>query len=181
MSKRAALLSGAVLLLVSQPAVAQPSPSFPRKLPTPGGEVLIPDQRAQQAYDQIKFAPARRVGDMLYISGGLAGFREGEARTIDVFKESTRRLFGRIDALLKLEGASFADVVKINSFHVWKSPDWQFGKREQFDAFSAVKDEFMSAPYSAWTAVGTTELLGDRLVVEAEFIAYVPQDRRPRR
>lgn len=111
----------------------------------------------------------------------VAGFREGEAETVDIFKESAKQLFGRAEALLKAEGAAFEDVVMMHSYHVWNSPSMKLGKFEQFRAFSDVKDEFMRAPYPAWTAVGVTELLGSRAIIEVEMIAYVPQDRRPRR
>ena len=69
-------------------------------------------------------------------------------------------------------GASFADVVMINSFHVWTSP--LLTRDEHFTAFSAVKDEFMSPPHSAWTAVGTTGLLSDtgHPQVDAEFVRF---------
>ena len=87
-------------------------------------------------------------------------------------------MFRRVDTLLKAQGASFKDVAMIHSFHVWNGTNLRLGKWDQFNAFSAVKDEFMSAPHPAWTAVGVTELLPARGIVEVEFIAYVPQDRR---
>ena len=43
-------------------------------------------------------------------------------------------------------------------------------------AIAEVRKEFMSEPYPAWTAVGTTELLPDNGLVEIEFVAYSPQE-----
>jgi len=80
-------------------------------------------------------------------------------------------------AFLEPERVGFADVVMINTFHVWDGPGFAGTREEQFAAFSAVKDEFMTAPHPAWTAVGTTGLLAPNGVVEIQMIAYVPPAR----
>ena len=90
MFKREAFLSGAVLLLVSQPAVAQPSPSYPQTIPSSGGEVVLGNQYDKLNYDDVKYAPARRVGDMLYVSGTVVTLREGDPETVDSFKDAAR-------------------------------------------------------------------------------------------
>ncbi|MBW8815729.1 MAG: RidA family protein [Caulobacterales bacterium] len=137
--------------------------------------MVIPTDRAQAAYDQIHYAPARRAGDYLYISGVIAGPRAGEGRDAAAFKDQARRAFRTIEATLKAEGLTFADVTMINSFHVWNGPGFTGSREEQFATFSAAKDEFMPAPHPAWTAVGTTGLLAPDGVVEIQMIAYAPK------
>jgi enamine deaminase RidA (YjgF/YER057c/UK114 family) len=156
-------------------SAAQAQETFPKTIPAPGGEVVIPSAGAQRAYDQIKYAPARRAGDYLYISGVIAGPRGAGPRDPEAFKGYARRAFGVIEATLKAEGLTFDDVVMINTFHVWNGPGFQGTRDEQFAAFSAVKDEFMHPPHPAWTAVGTTGLLADDGVVEIQMIAYAPR------
>jgi enamine deaminase RidA (YjgF/YER057c/UK114 family) len=39
-----------------------------------------------------------------------------------------------------------------------------------------VKDKYLAAPYTAWTAVGVNELFPDRGLVEIELIAHSPSD-----
>jgi len=169
------LVAPAVLALaVALPAAAQ---EYPKKIPAPGGHALIPVPAMQHSYDEWKFAPARRVGDFLYISGVIAGPMKGEGRDADAFKAQVRRTFGWLRQTLAAEGLTFADVAMINTFHVWNGPGFTGTRDEQFAAFSAVKDEFMSAPHPAWTAVGTTGLLSDTGVVEIQMIAYAPQKR----
>jgi enamine deaminase RidA (YjgF/YER057c/UK114 family) len=162
-------------LTLATPALAQEP--FPQKLPSAGGYVVIPSAPYQRAYDELKFAPARRAGDWLYISGVVAGPRAGEGKDITAYKAQVRRAFGLIRGLLAAEGLTFADVTMVNTFHVWDGPSFAGTKAEQFAAFSAVKDEFMPPPHPAWTAVGTTGLLGDGGVVEIQMIAYAPQAR----
>lgn len=160
------------LLALATPAAAQEA--FPRHLPAAGGHVVIPDAAAASIYDEYHFAPARRAGDWLYISGVIAGRRPGEGNDVAAFKAQVRRAFQRIDSMLKAEGLTFADVTLVNTFHVWEGPNFAGSKAEQFQAFSAVKDEFMPPPHPAWTAVGTTGLLTDGGIVEIQAIAHAP-------
>lgn len=168
----------ALCAVLALPAAAQAqAPAYPRLIPAPGGVAVIPTPGSQRAYDDMHYAPARRAGDYLYVSGVIAGPAPGEARDAEAFKLQARRAFGHLQRTLAAGGASFADVVMINTFHVWDGPGFQGSRDEQFAAFSAVKDEFMSAPHPAWTAVGTTGLLAPNGVVEIQMIAYVPQPR----
>lgn len=162
----------AALLAVPAIATAQ---DYPRNIPAPGGHVLIPSAGAQRAYDGYHYAPARRAGDFLYISGVVVGPAPDQGRDVEGFKEQVRRAFRHIKLSLDAEGLTFADVVMINSFHVWDSPGFKGGRDGQFAAVSAVKDEFMSAPHPAWTAVGATGLLMPDGVVEIQMIAYAPR------
>lgn len=168
----------ALCALLALPAAAQAqAPAYPRLIPAPGGVAVIPTPGSQRAYDDMHYAPARRAGDFLYVSGVIAGPAPDEARDAAAFKVQARRAFGHLQRALAAGGAGFADVVMINTFHVWDGPGFQGTRDEQFAAFSAVKDEFMAAPHPAWTAVGTTGLLAPNGVVEIQMIAYVPQTR----
>jgi enamine deaminase RidA (YjgF/YER057c/UK114 family) len=149
------------------------------KIPASGGEVILPTDRDRIAHDEYKYAAARRVGDTLYISGVVAGPGPGVTTKADVeaFKTQLRRAFRHLDRILKASGASFADVTMINTFHVWDSPYFEGGRDLHFATFSSVKDEFMSAPHPAWTAIGTTGLLSENGLVEIQMIAHVPAAR----
>lgn len=173
MLKLAALVS--VLLMASAAQAAPSAQSFPRTLPAAGGEVVIPSPTAQLNYDTYRFAAGRRAGDYLYVSGVIAGPRPGEGHDAAAFKDQARRAFHSIEATLKAEGLTFADVVMINTFHVWNGPGFSGTRDEQFETFAAVKDEFIPPPHPAWTAVGTTGLLAETGVVEIQMIAYAPK------
>lgn len=158
--------------LSGAPALAQET--YPRKIPAPGGEVIIPVERAQKAYDEIKYAPARRVGDTLYVSGVIVFRAPDEGTDPESFKKQVRRAFTTLDTTLKASGATFDDVVMINSFHVWEGPDQPAPRREQLAMINLVKSEFIKGPNPAWTAVGTTGLLAPTGIVEIQLIAHVP-------
>ena len=161
----------ALFALIATPALAQEV--YPKRIPAPGGEVIIPSAQHQWAYDEIKYAAARRAGDMLYVSGVIVGRARDEGTDPESFKKQVRRAFVSLENVLKASGASFDDVVMINSFHVWEGPDQPAPRNEQLAMFNAVKSEFMKAPHPAWTAVGTTGLLGSNGIVEVQLIARV--------
>lgn len=171
------LAAGAVAAQPAALPVDTPGAVYPRKVPAPGGHVLIPSERAQRSYDELRYAPARRVGDVLYISGVVAGPLGQEARDAAALTLQLRRAFRRIQDMLHAEGLTFADVALINSFHVWSGPGFNGDRAEQFKVVSAVKDEFMAAPHAAWTAVGTDGLLAPDAVVEIQVIAHAPRGR----
>ena len=171
-------LIAAALAAAATAAHAQPAGSgYPKLVPSPGGEVVIHSEGGQRNYDAYKFAPARRAGDVLYISGVIAGPRGTEGRDTAAFTEQVKRSFRSIEQMLKAEGLTFADVAMINTFHVWNGPGFRGTRDEQFAAFAKAKDQFMSAPHPAWTAVGTTGLLADDGVVEIQMIAYAPRKK----
>jgi enamine deaminase RidA (YjgF/YER057c/UK114 family) len=162
----------ALCALMATPVLAQEA--YPKRIPSPGGEVIIPSERSQKSYDEIKYAPARRVGDTLYVSGVIVGRGKDEGTDAESFKTQVRRAFVSLDATLKAAGTSFDNVVMINSFHVWEGPDQPAPRWEQINLINAVKSEFIKGASPAWTAVGTTGLLAPGGIVEIQLIAYVP-------
>jgi len=146
---------------------------YPVRLPAPGGEVVLPDQGAKKAHDEWRYAAARRVGDMIYVSGVIVNRNAGEGNDVAAFKVQARRALERLRVILEAAGTDFQHVAMINSFHVWQGPNFAGSRDEQFGAFEAVIGEFMKAPYPAWTAVGTTGLLSDGGTVEVQLIAKV--------
>ena len=153
---------------------AEPDKKWPMVVPAPHGSVIIPNERAKRNYDEFRYAPVRRVDNMLYISGVIVGRGETEGRDAAAFKLQIDRAFQRLKGLLEMSGASFNDVVLINSFHVWQGPDFQGTKDEHFALFEEVAGNYLKPPYPAWTAVGTTGLLGTGGIVEVQLIARVP-------
>jgi enamine deaminase RidA (YjgF/YER057c/UK114 family) len=148
-------------------------PDFPRHIPTQNGEVTLATARDEFLYNNFKFASARRAGNTIYVSGVIAGPEKGEGRDLDAFKNQLRRAFNQIGATMKAAGADFSKIVMLNTFHVWKSANFDGDTNAQLTTFVAVKDEFISPPHPAWTAVGTTGLAIDTGVVEIQAIAQL--------
>ncbi|BBX28289.1 RidA family protein [Mycolicibacterium alvei] len=109
---------------------------------------LVVPEWMQPMYDAHHFAPAVIDGDHLRCSG-MMGLRPDLTLPEEPQAQFTQA-FENLRGLLAEAGLTFADVVDITSFHV----DLQ----HHIQAFGAVKDQFVAAPYPAWTAVGVTEL-----------------------
>ena len=105
-------------------------------------------------YDTHHFAPAVIDGDHLRCSG-MMGLRPDLTLPEEPQAQFTLA-FENLRGLLAEAGLTFADVVDITSYHV--------GLQQHIQAFGAVKDQFVAAPYPAWTAVGVTELAMGALV-----------------
>jgi enamine deaminase RidA (YjgF/YER057c/UK114 family) len=164
----------AFALLMSLAATAGVADTYPMKVPAPGGEVIHPDARAKEAHDEFRYAAARRVDNMLYVSGVIVNRRKDEGTDVAAFKLQARRALDRLKQILAASGTSFENVVMINSFHLWQGPNFNGTRDEQFNAFEEVIDDYTKPPYPAWTAVGTTGLLSDGGIVEVQLIARVP-------
>lgn len=148
---------------------------FPVVIPAPNGAVILAGAGEKAGYDEYRYAAVRRVDNMLYLSGVVMGPREKEATDVDAFKAQVRRGFERLKASLEASGASLADVVMVNSFHVWDSPHFSGDRDQHWDAFYEVAADYIKAPYPAWTAVGTNGLLAKRGLVEVQMIARLPK------
>ena len=140
------------------------------------GEAIIATSQDMALYEQYHFSPAYRAGDFVFLSGVVPDSPGDGPITPEQFQQELHKAFSAIKATLDAAGASFDQVVKLTTFHVFDSPHFDGDKGAHIGAFMAVKDEYLPAPYTAWTAIGISELFPDRGLVEIELIAHVPAD-----
>jgi enamine deaminase RidA (YjgF/YER057c/UK114 family) len=105
------------------------------------------------------FSDAIVTGDTLYLSGVVAGVREGETD----LKAGYTRAFERIGDILKNAGASWDDVVDITSFHT--------DLITQMPAIVAVKNNYVKPPFPAWTAIQVSRLIPSNGITEIKVVA----------
>ena len=65
--------------------------------------------------------------------------------------------------MLAAAGLGYTEIAEMTTFHV--------GLRDHLATFLAVRDEFLSAPWPAWTAIGVSELAVSGARVEIKVIA----------
>lgn len=140
------------------------------------GEAIIATSQDMELYEQYHFSPAYRAGDFVFLSGVVPGTPGEDPITPEQFRQELHKAFSAIKATLDAAGASFDQVVKLTTFHVFDSPHFDGDKGAHVGAFMAVKDEYLPPPYTAWTAIGISELFPDRGLVEIELIAHSPAD-----
>ena len=118
-------------------------------------ERIIPASQ-QAMYDNFHFAPGVKIGDLLVMSGQVG--MDASGKCPEDLTEQFRFAFQNIEAILEETGGALTDIVEMTSYHI--------GMREHLREFIAVKDELISEPYPAWTAIGCTELAMPGAVVE---------------
>ena len=118
-------------------------------------ERIIPASQ-QAMYDNFHFAPGVKTGNLLLMSGQVGSDASGKSPAD--YTEQFRLAFQHIEAILTEAGGDLSNIVELTSYHI--------GMREHLREFIAVKDEMISEPYPAWTAIGCTELAMPGAVVE---------------
>lgn len=106
-------------------------------------------------------SPVLDTGDLIFFSG-VTGVRPDLTVAADP-ETQIRDIFEFLKQHLKIANLTFDDVVEMTTYHV--------DLRQHLSAFVKVKDEYIKAPYPAWTAIGVSELMTDGTIVEIRMIA----------
>ncbi len=117
----------------------------------------------QANYDRYHYAPAVKVGNTVWVSGQV-GMRE-DGVIPPSLEEQLHVAFRRIKVLLEQAGASMDDIVELVSYHI----DFPSGAA----TISAVKDQYITRSYPAWTGVGVSSLLIPGLLFEIKVVAVI--------
>ena len=107
------------------------------------------------------FSPLLDTGGFAFLSGITGVHPDGSLSTDP--ETQIRDTFEFLKATLAAAELSFDDVVEMTTYHV--------GLRTHLATFTRIKDEYIAAPYPAWTAVGVTELITEGTIIEIRVIA----------
>src|SRR6185295_1532065 len=107
------------------------------------------------------FSPVLDTGEFIFFSG-VTGARPDLTVAADP-ETQIRDTFEFLKEHLAIANLTFDNVVEMTTYHV--------DLREHLSAFMKVKDEYVSAPYPAWTAIGISELITEGTIVEIRLIA----------
>ena len=106
-------------------------------------------------------SPALDTGEFVFFSG-VTGTHPDLSVASDP-ETQIRDTFEFLRANLAAAELTFDDVVEMTSYHV--------DLRRHLALFVKVKDEYVTAPYPAWTAIGVTELITEGTLIEIRVIA----------
>ena len=105
-------------------------------------------EAGQFMYDNFHFSEASKCNGFLLCSGVIGTGNNGKLPQ-DI-KEEFRNAWMGIGRLLAECEIGYDDIVEYTSYHV--------GLHANMGDFMSVRDEFLSEPWPAWTAIGITEL-----------------------
>ena len=125
-------------------------------------EHIIPDSY-RQTYDSWHFAPAVVHEGIAFLSG-VIGFKPDGTCAEDA-EEQFVDLFEGMKAVLEAASMGFHDIIEMTSYHTDMST---------LGLFSAVRDRYMSEPWSAWTAIGCNALALPGALAEVKVTARQP-------
>jgi enamine deaminase RidA (YjgF/YER057c/UK114 family) len=106
-------------------------------------------------------SPVLDTGEFVFLSG-VTGARPDLTVASDP-EMQFRDAFESLRQNLAAAELTFDDVVEMTSYHV--------GLRGHLAIFMKVKDEYVTAPYPAWSAIGVSDLITPGTIVEVRLIA----------
>jgi len=124
--------------------------------------LMAPDAAERKFQQEWGYADAVVSGDLVTLSGVVAGVRPGETD----LKAGYTRAFERLGAILQRAGVSWDDVVDITSFHT--------DLTTQMPAIVAVKNQYVKPPFPTWTAIQVARLIPDNGITEIKIVARKP-------
>lgn len=121
---------------------------------------------ARTTADRMKLSPGIISGGHVFLTGMTGSGPDGVMP--DDIDNQLRQAFAKIGAVLREAGLGFDAIVEMTTYHV--------GLRDHFDRFCAIRAEYVTAPYPAWTAVEVAGLRREGAVVEIRVVAALETD-----
>ena len=113
--------------------------------------------------EQLKVSPGLISGNHMFLTGVTGSNADGRMPADP--DAQIRNAFEKIGLVLGEAGLDFGAIAEMTSYHV--------GLRTHFDLFSAIRAEYVVAPYPAWTAVEVAGLRREGAIVEIRIIANI--------
>jgi len=139
------------------------------------------ENRVERKQDAVKFTKSETLppavgysqaatvarGRLVYIAGQVAMDTSGKLVGEGDFRAQTKQTFENLKAALAANGATFENVVKLNSYFV---------DVRQAPVFREVRDQYVNVAHPpVSTAVEVKRLVREEWLIEIEAIAVVPE------
>jgi 2-iminobutanoate/2-iminopropanoate deaminase len=117
------------------------------------------------------FSQGWRVGSLVFVGGQLSLDEAGAVVGAGDIEVQTRNVFNHVTRVLEDAGATWSDVVKLNTYYVFDGPP--AGAQDYWSKMTAVRLEYLPDPGPSGTAVRVEGLMYDGLLIEVEAIAIL--------
>ena len=142
-------------------AIFFPGPLFARAR-TESTVLMSSHAEARADQEQYGYSDAVVAGDLIFLSGIVAGKAPGETDPIPAYE----RVFKHIGRILKRAGADYDDIVEMTSYHT--------DVTAEIGPLAEVQKRYLSSPPPARTAIDVDRLLPDGGNTEIKVIARRP-------
>lgn len=117
------------------------------------------------------FSQGWRVDNLVIVGGQLSADEHGNVLGAGDIEVQTRNVFDAVTKVLTAGGATWQDVVKINTYYVCDEKG--SAVKEFWEKMTRVRLEYLPSPGPAGTAVRVAGLMYDGFLIEVEAIAVV--------
>ena len=126
-------------------------------------QVIVPEGM-ENIHDTYHYAPGILIGDTLYLSGQVG--RDADLNVVEGTEAQFVQAFENVRKVLAAAGASFADVVELET--------WFADDMADLRTFLAVKDRYFDAPpYPTWTGFAVRGFSMPGILVEIKCKAIL--------
>ncbi len=124
---------------------------------------LIVPPGLEAVYDTFHYAPGILIGDTLYTSGQVG--RDSDLNVVEGTEAQFVQAFENVKAVLDAAGASFDDVVELET--------WFADDMADLKLFMAVKDRYFTNRYPTWTGFAVKGFSMPGILVEIKCTAVL--------
>ncbi len=117
------------------------------------------------------FSQGWRIGDLVFVGGQISADENGEVIGRGDIEIQTRNTFENLTRVLAEAGASWQDVVKINTYYVFDGTEEDAG--EFWRRMTKVRMEYLPDPGPCGTAVRVGGFMSEGFLIEVEVIAVI--------
>lgn len=117
------------------------------------------------------FSQGWRVGNLVFVGGQLSSDEHGNVVGEGDIELQTRNVFESITRILREAGATWEDVVKLNTYYCFDGTGAEV--KEFWEKMTRVRMEFLPNPGPAGTGVRVNGLMYDGFLIEVEAIAVL--------
>lgn len=110
------------------------------------------------------FSPGVKVGKLLFVSGQISIDPNGNIVGRGDFSAQCKQVFDNMGLVLEKAGASYSDVVKINTF---------LTDMRNYQAFAQIRGQYFSRDFPASTVVAVNGFVYEGVLIEVEAIAVL--------
>jgi 2-iminobutanoate/2-iminopropanoate deaminase len=123
------------------------------------------------------FSQGWLVDNLLFVGGQLSADEQGNVIGEGDIEVQTRNVFDAVANVLTEGGATWRDVVKLNTYYVCNETG--DAVREFWEKMTRVRLEYLPTPGPSGTAVRVAGLMYDGFLIEVEAIAVVGSGELP--
>lgn len=121
---------------------------------------IVPDA-FQHYFDDWHFSPVIEADGTVYLSGVTAARRDKAISKEP--EEQFHDAFYKLGVYLNAAGLGYENILEMTTFHI--------DLKKHIAVFSKVKDDYVKAPYPAWSAIGVSEFIPENALVEMRIVA----------